>query len=232
LLKLHALSVNVQIHSSWKSLLKEEFQKSYFENLVIKLRERKSQATVYPRGGRIFAAFNHTPPENVKVIIVGQDPYHGAGQANGFSFSVNKGVRQPPSLKNILKELESDLGIPIPDVFNGDLTPWANQGVLLLNAILTVEHGNPSSHKNLGWQLFTNRIMELLSESYENLVFILWGAFAQGKSHLIDPKKHLIIKSPHPSPFSAHKGFFGSKPISRTKAYLLKHDKPAINWAL
>lgn len=226
------MSVNVHIHPSWKELLNKEFQKSYFEGLVKTLKERKRHAIIYPPGNRIFAAFDHTPPGEVRVIIVGQDPYHGAGQANGLSFSVNKGVRQPPSLKNIFKELHADMGIPIPDVFNGDLTPWAKQGVFLLNAILTVEQGHPSSHKELGWQQFTNRVIEILSDNFDNLVFVLWGNFAQGKSSLIDPSKHLILKSPHPSPYSAHNGFFGSKPFSKVNAYLIKHGKPAINWAL
>src|SRR5690606_23578772 len=183
---------------------------------------------VYPPGKLIFSAFDHTPFDKVKVVLIGQDPYHGAGQAHGLSFSVPEGIAQPPSLKNIFKELNADLGIPIAK--SGNLERWADQGVLLLNATLTVRASQAGSHQKKGWEEFTDAAIRKLSEQKENLVFILWGAYAQKKGSIIDTEKHFIIKSPHPSPFSAYNGFFGSKPFSRTNAHLKSLGKEEINW--
>lgn len=183
---------------------------------------------IYPKKESIFKALELTPLKDVKVVILGQDPYHGEGQANGLSFSVNKGIKLPPSLRNIYKELEQDLGIPTPT--HGDLTNWSKQGVLLLNSVLTVEKGKPGSHKNMGWQEYTDGIIKQISEEKENIVFILWGKYAESKKELIDNNKHKIIISTHPSPFSARKGFFGSKPFSRTNNYLKEHNKKEIDW--
>lgn len=220
--------MNVKIEASWKEVLKEEFDKPYFKNLVEFVKNECQTHLIYPPGKQIFSAFDHTPFEEVKVVIIGQDPYHGAGQAHGLSFSVPEGIKQPPSLKNIFKELDSDLGIS--PVQSGNLERWAEQGVLLLNATLTVRASQPGSHQNKGWEEFTDAAIQKLSDEKEHLVFILWGAYAQKKGSMIDPSKHFIIKSPHPSPFSAHNGFFGSKPFSKTNSYLKSIGKKEINW--
>lgn len=220
--------MDVKIEPSWKEVLKEEFDKSYFKNLVEFVRLEYQSQKVYPPGKLIFSAFDHTPFDKVKVVLIGQDPYHGAGQAHGLSFSVPEGIAQPPSLKNIFKELDADLGIPIAK--SGNLERWADQGVLLLNATLTVRASQAGSHQKKGWEEFTDAAIRKLSEQKENLVFILWGAYAQKKGSIIDMEKHFIIKSPHPSPFSAYNGFFGSKPFSRTNAHLKSLGKEEINW--
>jgi uracil-DNA glycosylase len=221
----------LKIEESWKAKVGDEFQKPYMQSLKGFLAEElKSGKTIYPKGADIFAAFNLTPFEKVKVVILGQDPYHGPGQAHGLSFSVKKGTAFPPSLQNIFKELVTDIGCPMPKT--GDLTPWAEQGVLLLNATLTVEKEKAGSHQNKGWEDFTNGVIKNLSENRSDLVFILWGSFAQKKSELIDSKKHLILKSPHPSPLSSYRGFFGSQPFSKTNAYLKSKGQKEINWDL
>lgn len=222
--------VNPIIENSWLERLSDEFNASYFSDLKFFLVEEKKKYKVYPPGSEIFAAFNYTPFDAVKVVILGQDPYHGAGQANGLCFSVKDGITHPPSLRNIFKELHSDLGFEIPQ--SGNLEKWARQGVLLLNATLTVRAKQAGSHQNRGWENFTDRVIFTLSEIKEHLVFILWGKFAQNKELLIDSSKHGIIKSPHPSPFSADKGFFGSKPFSKTNAYLAEKQLEPINWNL
>ncbi|MDY0091005.1 MAG: uracil-DNA glycosylase [Flavobacteriaceae bacterium] len=189
-----------------------------------------SSNDVFPLREDLYKAVELTPIDTVKVVIIGQDPYHGIGQANGLAFSVNKGIKIPPSLRNIYKELEDDLGIETPK--HGDLTEWAKQGVLLLNSVLSVQKDTPGSHRALGWEEYTDSEIKKLSLQKENLVFILWGKYAQQKKELIDEKKHLLIVSPHPSPFSARRGFFGSKPFSRTNTYLREHSIPPINWTL
>lgn len=218
------------IESSWYEILKSDFQASYFSELKEFLIKEKKQYSVYPPGDKIFAAFNKTPFPKVKVVILGQDPYHGPGQANGLSFSVSRDMPLPPSLKNIYLELKNDLGIePSP---HGDLSAWARQGVLLLNAFLTVRHRSPGSHQNCGWERFTDRAIAGLSQQQKNLVFFLWGKFAQSKLSLINSDKHLVISTSHPSPFSAHRGFFGSKPFSQANRYLRAHGKEPIDWQL
>jgi uracil-DNA glycosylase len=227
----HAEPSRIKLEPEWKAALQGEFEQSYMKDLRGFLRqEAASGKTVYPRGGDIFNAFSHTPLSQVRVVILGQDPYHGPGQAHGLSFSVRKGVPPPPSLKNIYKELHADLGLPIPTT--GDLTPWADQGVLLLNAVLTVQEASAGSHRNRGWEKFTDRVIQVLSERDEPIVFILWGAFAQSKAGMIRQPPHAIIKSAHPSPLSAHNGFLGSKPFSRANAYLRKWGRGEIQWAL
>lgn len=221
-------SSNVQIDPSWKAHLEQEFSKTYFKELVSFVKAENQSKTIYPKGSQIFNAFTHCPFEEVKVVILGQDPYHGPGQANGLSFSVNPGVSMPPSLLNIFKERKADLDKPMPP--NGDLTPWAKQGVLLLNATLTVAAKSPGSHQNKGWEEFTDAVIKLLSDQKKNLVFILWGSYAQKKGAIIDSKKHHIIQSPHPSPFSAHRGFFGSRPFSKCNVYLEEKGLEPINW--
>lgn len=186
--------------------------------------------TIYPPKELIFRALELTPFENIKVVILGQDPYHGEGEANGLAFSVNKGVKLPPSLRNIYEELKSDMGIKIPN--HGDLTSWAKQGVLLLNSVLTVEKDKPASHRNIGWEEYTDSIIKKISDKKENIVFILWGKYAQSKKDFIDERKYLVISSPHPSPFSANKGFFGSKPFSKTNTYLKSKGKKEIDWRI
>lgn len=220
--------VTPKIENSWLAALSDEFNSSYFFDLKKFLLEEKKNFQIYPPGSDIFAAFNYTPFPNVRVVILGQDPYHGPEQANGLCFSVKTGIRKPPSLQNIFKELNTDLGYEIPE--NGNLEQWAKQGVLLLNATLTVRASQAGSHQNKGWEEFTNKAIEKLSENKENLVFILWGRFAQAKEHLIDQSKHHIVKSAHPSPFSAHNGFFGSKPFSQTNHYLQDHYIDPIDW--
>lgn len=222
--------IKPQIERSWLSALYNEFNDTYFAGLKNFLLEEKKKHQIYPPGSDIFAAFNYTPFDNVKVVILGQDPYHGPGQANGLCFSVKPGIRKPPSLQNIFKELNSDLGFPIPE--NGNLENWAKQGVLLLNATLTVRASQAGSHQGKGWERFTDAAIEKLSNEKEKLVFILWGKFAQAKIQMIDQNKHHIIMSPHPSPFSADRGFFGSKPFSKTNDYLTSVGLQAINWQL
>ncbi|MDN4754937.1 uracil-DNA glycosylase [Porphyromonadaceae bacterium W3.11] len=220
--------MKVKIDPSWEEILQEEFDKPYFIDITNKVRQAYKQTIVYPPSSLIFNAFNLTPFDRVKVVILGQDPYHEAGQAMGLSFSVPNGIPNPPSLQNIYKEAHTDLSQPIP--LHGDLTDWAKQGVLLINATLTVESGRANSHEHFGWYRFTDRVIQLLSEKREHIVFILWGRFAQNKAHLIDPSKHLILKAPHPSPLSAHRGFFGSKPFSQTNYYLMSNGIKPIEW--
>ena len=225
------MSANVNIEPSWKEVLQEEFEKEYFQKIVSFIKEEKRKGKIiYPPGNLIFNAFWMTPFEEVKAVILGQDPYHGPGQAHGLCFSVPFGVPPPPSLKNIFKELHDDLGLPIPN--HGNLEKWALEGVFLLNAILTVEKNKPASHKNIGWQFFTDAAIKKLSDLRKNIVFILWGKFAQEKEILIDTSKHKVLKSSHPSPYSANRGFFGSKPFSKTNNYLKEHNIPEIDWNL
>ena len=217
---------DIKIESSWKSLLREEFEKPYFSQIANEVKQKiKAGKRIYPPGPLIFNAFNSTPVEDVKVVIIGQDPYHGPGEAMGLSFSVPKGVRVPPSLKNIYKELHEDIGFKIPD--HGDLTPWAEQGVFMLNAILTVEHKKPGSHRKVGWHLFTDAVIEKLSSTRSGLVFMLWGNFAKSKRILIDEGKHHILEAAHPSPLAGGK-FFGCKHFSKANELL---DEP-IEWQI
>lgn len=220
------------LSKDWQELLATEFDQPYMHALQNFLSAEQVQGkTLYPPADQIFTAFNLTPLKNVKVVILGQDPYHGPDQAHGLSFSVPSSIKKlPPSLKNIYKELNTDLGLPIATT--GDLTPWAKQGVLLLNAMLTVERKNAGSHQKQGWETFTNKVIELLSAHCENVVFVLWGAYAQKKEALIDTNKHLVLKGIHPSPLSAHRGFFGSKPFSSINQYLQKHGRSPIDWSL
>ncbi|MGN7721905.1 uracil-DNA glycosylase [Chitinophaga sp. 22620] len=223
--------MDVKIESSWKEALKDEFQKSYFEQIVMFLKHEKALGkTIYPQGSQIFNAFDKTPFDNVRVVILGQDPYHGPGQAHGLCFSVQKGVKPPPSLVNIYKEMNADLGIPIAQT--GDLTPWAENGVLLLNAILTVRDGEPASHSKIGWETFTDAVIRTISNKKEGVVFMLWGKFAQDKQVLIDGTQHHILKAAHPSPFSADKGFFGCKHFSKANELLIRQGKEPVNWQL
>jgi uracil-DNA glycosylase len=223
--------MDVKIERSWKDALKDEFPKAYFEQIVMSLKhEKASGKTIYPPGNLIFNAFDKTPFDNVKVVILGQDPYHGPGQAHGLCFSVQKGVKPPPSLVNIYKEMNKDLGIPIAET--GDLTPWAENGVLLLNAMLTVRAGEPASHSKIGWENFTDAVIKRLSDQKEGLVFMLWGKFAQDKQVLIDATKHYILKAAHPSPFSVEKGFYGCRHFSKANEILMKQGKEPVNWQL
>jgi uracil-DNA glycosylase len=220
----------IQLHRSWLVHLKDEFQKDYMVNLKYKLQElKKNKIVFYPKGDQIFNAFNLTPFDKVKVVILGQDPYHGPNQAHGLCFSVPNSVKPPPSLVNIFKELHSDVG-KIIDLQNGNLEHWAQQGVFLLNTTLTVEKSKPLSHQNYGWGEFTDKVISIIDSHLENIVFILWGAFAQSKKSLIDSKKHLILSAPHPSPLSAHRGFFGSKPFSQTNTFLQSKQIDRIIW--
>ena len=221
--------MNVKIEPSWKKILEGEFDKEYFVALTSFVKDQYLTSTVYPPPKYIFRAFDMTPFEKVEVVIIGQDPYHGEGQANGLCFAVEKGTRLPPSIQNIYKEIESDTGIK-PHYPSGDLEGWASQGVLLLNATLTVQANTPGSHQNKGWEQFTDAVIERLSLKKEHLVFILWGNYAQKKGGAIDSSKHFIIKSPHPSPFSAYSGFFGSKPFSKCNEYLKSVGKTPIEW--
>ncbi|HUC80479.1 MAG TPA: uracil-DNA glycosylase [Flavisolibacter sp.] len=223
--------MNVKIEASWKKVLEDEFSKPYFKQITEHIKTEKEQGkTIYPPGPLIFNAFEQTPFDKVKVVLLGQDPYHGAKQAMGLSFSVPDGVRPPPSLVNIFKELHDDTGVPIPT--HGNLTKWAQQGVLLLNAALTVRAGEPNSHAKIGWHQFTNTVIQKVSDQKENVVFILWGKFAQEKTELIDTKKHHPLKAAHPSPYAADKGFFGCQHFSKTNSYLMKHGHDPIDWAL
>ncbi|MFH2085656.1 MAG: uracil-DNA glycosylase [bacterium] len=221
--------MEVKIEPSWKKVLEPEFSTDYFVRLADFVKSEYQIATVYPPAKFIFRAFELTPFDAVKVVILGQDPYHGRGQANGLCFAVGRGMALPPSLQNIYKEIESDLGEK-PHSKSGDLEAWAKQGVLLLNATLTVKESSPGSHQNIGWEQFTDAAIKLLSEKKENLVFILWGTYAQKKGTVIDSTKHLVIKSPHPSPFSAYNGFFGSRPFSKCNEYLFSHGELPIAW--
>ena len=222
----------IALESSWLEVLRDEFEKHYMLALKKFLKDEKAAGfNIYPKSGDIFNAFEKTPFDKVKVVILGQDPYHGEYQAHGLSFSVQKGITTPPSLKNIYKELVKDIpGFVIPN--HGNLTEWAEQGVLLLNASLTVRAGTPGSHQKKGWEEFTDKVIKTISEKKEGIVFILWGAFAQAKAELIDQSKHFIIRSPHPSPFSADRGFFGSKPFSKTNEILIKEGKKPIDWQI
>ncbi len=220
--------MNVRIEDSWKKELAEEFEKPYFAQLTEFVRNEYSTGTIYPPAKLIFNAFDHCPFDKVKVVIIGQDPYHGAGQANGLCFSVNKGIAMPPSLVNIFKEISSDTGKPMPT--DGDLTRWSRQGVLLLNATLTVRAGNAGSHQRRGWEEFTDAAIRTLAEKREKIVFILWGSYAQRKGAFIDREKHLVLTSPHPSPLSAYAGFFGNHHFTLTNDYLVKNGKEPIEW--
>ena len=221
---------NVKIEESWKNVLKTEFEQPYFQSLATFLRkEKENNKTVYPPGSLIFNAFNTTPFDKVKVVILGQDPYHNPGEAMGLSFSVPRGVRTPPSLKNIYKELNEDLGVPIPS--HGDLTHWAEQGVFLLNAMLTVERNKPRSHQKIGWQTFTDTVIRRLSDQRQGLVFMLWGGFARQKKQLIDNTKHLVLEAAHPSPLAGG-AFFGSRHFSRANEYLKQQGKEPVDWRL
>lgn len=219
------------MEESWKHVLKHEFSKSYFLEAVTFIKTEKAlNKTIYPPGQFIFNAFNHTSFNNVKVVILGQDPYHGQGQAHGLSFSVADGVRPPPSLINIFKELHDDTGLPIPNT--GNLTPWADHGVLLLNASLTVRAGEPNSHAKIGWTQFTDSVISIISKEKEHVVFMLWGKYAQEKQALIDETKHLVLKAAHPSPYSAHSGFFGCMHFSKANKYLMDNGIDPVDWAL
>lgn len=223
--------MQVKIEESWKIRLKEEFEKPYFLQLIEHLKAEKAlNKQIYPAGTNIFNAFDSTPFDQVKLVILGQDPYHGAGQAHGLSFSVQDGVAIPRSLQNIFKELQADIGLPIPT--SGNLTAWAERGVLLLNASLTVRANEPASHAQLGWLTFTDQVIRTLSAEKKGLVFLLWGKFAQEKQILIDDSKHLILKAAHPSPFSAEKGFFGCKHFSKANEYLVRKGYDPIDWKL
>lgn len=219
---------NVQIEEGWKQVLASEFQSEYFAKLKDFLVQQKAKYRIYPPGNLIFNAFNTTPFSKVKVVIIGQDPYHGPGQAHGLCFSVPEGIDIPPSLRNIYKELADDVDIVPPK--HGNLSKWAEQGVLLLNATLSVQAGRAGSHQGKGWEQFTDSAIKAVSEHREHVVFLLWGAFAQKKAVLIDSSKHLILKSVHPSPLSAHRGFFGNKHFSKTNKYLVEHGMEPINW--
>ena len=225
-------SIDVKIEASWKEALKEEFGQEYFKQLREFVKSEYQHAIVYPPPKDIFRAFNLCPFDKVEVVILGQDPYHGPGQANGLCFAVSEGVSLPPSLQNIFKELSVDCSLPFEALAKkgGGLEHWAKQGVLLLNATLTVHARTPGSHQGKGWEKFTDAVIRKLSEEKENLVFILWGNYAKSKGSIIDWEKHEIIESAHPSPFSAHSGFFGSKPFSRTNEYLIEYGKKPIDW--
>lgn len=218
------------IGNNWDQLLEDEYKKEYFINLIEFLKKEYKQKTIYPKQNEIFNAFRYTSYDDVKVVIIGQDPYHGPKQAEGLSFSVSNDVLKPPSLQNIFKELESDLGIPFPE--HNSLIPWAREGVLLLNAVLTVEEHKPASHSKIGWEIFTDHVIEVLNNREKPIVFILWGAFARSKKSLITNPKHCIIESAHPSPFSARNGFFGSRPFSKTNEFLRKNNIKEIDWSV
>ncbi len=218
------------IGNKWDLILQDEFKKEYFEKLMDFVKNEYKEKTIYPKQNEVFNAFRYTDFDNVKVVILGQDPYHGPNQAEGLSFSVSNEVLKPPSLKNIFKELESDLKIPYPE--HNSLKKWAQEGVLLLNAVLTVEEHKPTSHKDRGWEIFTDDIIKILNERNTPTVFILWGAYARSKRELITNPKHLVIESAHPSPFSARNGFFGSKPFSKTNEFLKKNNIKEIDWRI
>ncbi|WP_109830454.1 uracil-DNA glycosylase [Reichenbachiella versicolor] len=220
--------MNVKIEPSWKTLLSAEFDKSYFRQLAEFVKSEYRTNSVYPPGNKIFAAFDHSSFDNTRVVIIGQDPYHGVNQANGLCFSVQDDMRIPPSLVNIFKEIKDDLNIPIPP--SGNLERWAKQGVLLLNATLTVRASQAGSHQNKGWEEFTDAVITNLSQKKENIIFLLWGAYAQKKGAIIDRSKHYVLESAHPSPFAAHRGFFGNKHFSKTNEYLTSKGLKPIQW--
>lgn len=224
--------MDVQIEDSWKKELKQEFTKAYFQQIVTFLKTEKIQGkTIYPPGSLIFNAFSQTPFAAVRVVVLGQDPYHGAGQAHGLCFSVQDGIQPPPSLLNIYKEIESDLGVGMPPNY-GNLSKWAQQGVLLLNAFLTVRANEAASHSKIGWENFTNAVIRKISDEKKGVVFLLWGKFAQEKQSLIDETKHFVLKAAHPSPLSAYNGFFGCKHFSKTNELLLQQGFEPIDWKL
>lgn len=218
------------IGNSWDKILKDEYQKDYFKNIAMFINKEYREKTIFPPKSNILRAFKLTDYDNVKVVILGQDPYHGINEANGLAFSVSKGVRLPPSLQNIYKELYNDLGITVST--NGDLEKWAREGVLLLNSVFTVEKDKPASHKNIGWEQFSDEVIKKVNEKNTPVVFILWGSFAKSKAKYITNPIHLVITSPHPSPFSAYSGFFGSKPFSRTNEFLRKNNIKEIDWKI
>ncbi|HJN63339.1 MAG: uracil-DNA glycosylase [Flavobacteriales bacterium] len=222
--------MNPNIEQSWKVVLLEEFNKDYFIKLKQFLLDEKKHHSIYPKGKDIFNAFHYTPFDRVKVVILGQDPYHGIGQAHGLSFSVPNGVKQPPSLKNIFKEIAADLNLPLP--VTGNLSPWAKQGVLLLNATLSVRVKQAGSHQKKGWEEFTNSVIQNISQKKEGVIFLLWGSFAQDKAELIDKNKHHILTAPHPSPFSAYRGFFGCNHFSKTNKLLVDQGLKEIDWKI
>lgn len=223
--------MDVKIEASWKEILHDEFEKPYFQNIPDHLKTEKAQGKIiYPPGSLIFNAFNTTPFDKVKVVILGQDPYHGPNQAHGLCFSVQNGVPPPPSLVNIFKELKDDIGMSIPN--HGNLTKWAGQGVFLLNASLTVRAGEPMSHSKIGWATFTDSVIQIISAKKQHVVFLLWGKFAQDKRVLIDETKHLVLRAAHPSPLSAHNGFFGCKHFSKANEYLMNKGISPVDWAL
>jgi len=223
-------SIDPRIEESWKKILWKEFQSPYFSELKEFLVQETQNHTIYPPGKLIFNAFHHTPFERVKAVILGQDPYHGEGQAHGLCFSVPPGIPQPPSLVNIFKELQADLGIPVPA--HGNLVNWADQGVLLLNATLSVRAGQAGSHQNRGWETFTNSVIEKISQSKTGVVFLLWGRYAQAKEGLVDGQKHLVLKAAHPSPLSAYNGFYGCRHFSKTNTYLEQQGIEPVDWSL
>jgi uracil-DNA glycosylase len=222
--------MDVKLEPSWKQALRAEFAQPYFDELANFVKSEYQNHIIYPPGSHIFKALELTPFDQIKVIILGQDPYHGPKQAQGLSFSVSRDVKVPPSLQNIYKELNSDLGLPIPN--HGDLTSWAEQGVLLLNATLTVRAKSPGSHQGKGWELFTDAIIKTLNVEKSHLVFMLWGKYAQAKANLIDNNKHLVLTAAHPSPYSAHSGFFGCQHFSKCNEYLIQNGIPPINWEI
>ncbi len=225
------MSKKAPLPESWMTYLGEEFEKDYMKNLSTFLKEELAKKkSMYPRGQEIFSAFNLTPLNEVKVVIIGQDPYHGPGQAHGLCFSVKPGVPTPPSLKNIYKELESDLNLEKPN--HGFLESWAKNGVLMLNNVLTVLRSQPASHQGRGWEIFTDKVVDILNNKCDNLVFLLWGSHAQKKAANVDRKKHLVLECPHPSPFSAHKGFLGSRHFSKSNEYMSSHGIKPIDWSL
>ncbi len=220
--------MNIQIENTWKEQLKDEFKKEYFTKLVSFVKQEYTNNTIYPPGKEILRAFDMCSFDKVKVVIIGQDPYHGKGQANGLCFSVRENVKKPPSLLNIFKEIKSDIGTEIPD--NGDLERWAKQGVLLLNATLTVRASMAGSHQNKGWENFTDAVIKAISDKKENIVFLLWGSYAQRKGTVIDTTKHNVLKSTHPSPLSAYRGFLGCKHFSKTNIFLKNNNQTKIIW--
>ena len=224
------VNINPEIEQSWKVVLLKEFNKDYFIKLKQFLLDEKKHHSIYPKGKDIFNAFNYTSFDRVKVVILGQDPYHGMGQAHGLSFSVPDGVKQPPSLKNIFKEIASDLNLPLPET--GNLSPWAKQGVLLLNATLSVRVKQAGSHQKKGWEEFTDSVIQNISQKKEGVIFLLWGRFAQDKAELIDKNKHHILTAPHPSPFSVYRGFFGCKHFSKTNKLLAEQGLKEIDWKI
>jgi uracil-DNA glycosylase len=223
-----AETVDVKLEQGWKALLDGEFSKPYFHDLTDFVKKEYQTGTCFPPGNLIFSAFDHCKLDNLKVVILGQDPYHGIGQANGLCFSVNDGVKMPPSLKNIFKEIKSDIGVDLPE--NGNLERWADQGVLLLNATLTVRASQPGSHQKKGWETFTDSVISAINRNKDNVVFLLWGAYAQKKGEIIDSNRHHVLMSPHPSPFSADRGFFGNRHFSRTNDYLESQALGSIKW--